>query len=270
MTIAQADRFYEQDKKKYEINKNKDLLLWLKKQAEIGYTPFIEIEELQDLINNIAYWYEIKYPERELELEQYITTPDFEGIKSLSKAMDFNQLMYRLPRKQLYLIYGEYRSIAITIKFKNIKSNPYYITSTLPHFRVYFDPQTGQIENSYYTKKFTGDKNVTLNELLTLFKEKYDDQVDFKELEECIYTNNYDIELRRQILQLAALKLLYSETTIPERGYERAKRFIDEFNKELNINLSTEEIDEIINRDYSKKIEKIYSRAKLLIKNRQG
>ena len=67
-----------------------------------------------------------------------------------------------------------------------------------------------------------------------------------------------------------ALKLLYSETTIPERGYKRAKRFIDEFNKELNINLSTKEIDEIINRDYSKKIEKIYSKAQFLIKNRQG
>ena len=39
MTIAQADRFYEQDKKKYEINKNKDLLLWLKKTSRNRIYP---------------------------------------------------------------------------------------------------------------------------------------------------------------------------------------------------------------------------------------
>ena len=41
------------------------------------------------------------------------------------------------------------------------------------------------------------------------------------------------MELRHRILQLVALKLVYSKNTIPERGYERAKRFINEFNKKL-------------------------------------
>ena len=59
------------------------------------------------------------------------------------------------------------------------------------------------------------------------------------------------MELRHRILQLVALKLLYSRNTIPERGYERAKRFINEFNKKLDLTLSTEQIDEIINRDYT-------------------
>ena len=59
------------------------------------------------------------------------------------------------------------------------------------------------------------------------------------------------MELRHRILQLVALKLLYSRNTIPERGYERAKRFINEFNKKLGLTLSTEQIDEIIHRDYT-------------------
>lgn len=50
---------------------------------------------------------------------------------------------------------------------------------------------------------------------------------------------------------MVALKLLYSNRTIPERGYKRATRFINEFNKKMGLNLSTEEIDEIINRDYT-------------------
>ena len=59
------------------------------------------------------------------------------------------------------------------------------------------------------------------------------------------------MELRHRILQLVALKLLYSRNTIPERGYERAKRFINEFNKELDVKLTTKQIDEIVNKDYS-------------------
>ena len=61
------------------------------------------------------------------------------------------------------------------------------------------------------------------------------------------------MELRDRILQLVALKLLYSRNTIPERGYERSKKFINEFNKELNLTLSTEEIDEIMRRNYANK-----------------
>ena len=59
------------------------------------------------------------------------------------------------------------------------------------------------------------------------------------------------MELRHRILQSVALKLLYSRNTIPERGYERAKRFINEFNKKLGLELSTEQIDETIHRDYT-------------------
>lgn len=62
--------------------------------------------------------------------------------------------------------------------------------------------------------------------------------------------HNCDVELRRRTLQLVALKLLYSHRTIPELGYERAKNFIDEFNSHLGLNLSSDEIKKVINRDY--------------------
>ena len=82
------------------------------------------------------------------------------------------------------------------------------------------------------------------------FEEKYHDELDFSELKKCIYNHDCDLELRRRVLQLVALKLLYSKNTIPERGYERSKRFINEFNKKLGLTLSTNQIDEIIYRDY--------------------
>ena len=110
MTIAEAERFYEQDTKKYEVEKNKEFLKWLKDSINGGYNSFIEINELQELINNIVNWYEIKYPEREMEFYEGIRHFDFENMYTLSKVMDTKQLMYRLPRNQLNLIECGYRA----------------------------------------------------------------------------------------------------------------------------------------------------------------
>ena len=59
MIIAQAERFYEQDSKKYEVLKNKELLSWFKDSVKNGYHPFIDIESLQGIVDNITNWYEI-------------------------------------------------------------------------------------------------------------------------------------------------------------------------------------------------------------------
>ena len=111
---------------------------------------------------------------------------------------------------------------------------------------------TGEVSNDYELEEYLdSEENLNLDELLSIFKEKYTDELDFTELKESVYDHNCDMELRHRILQLVALKLLYSRNTIPERGYERTKRFINEFNKKLGLELSTEQIDEIIHRDYT-------------------
>lgn len=272
MTIAQAERFYKQDTKKYDISKNKELLTWLKEAIKNGYHSFIDIEYLQELIDNIVYWYEMKYPERELELSEGTIYYDFEDIEDLSKVMDLKQLMYRLPHKQLCLMECDYRSngggirdvyndkgeivgqktiLFMRIDRKGVEYNPFSMCSKLPDFLLHADTDSGKVDVDYNLKDYVSVDDITLDELLVLFKEKYTDQLDFTKLEECIYDHNRDVELRRIVLQLVALKLLYSNRTIPERGYKRATRFINEFNKKMGLNLSTEEIDEAINRDYT-------------------
>lgn len=132
------------------------------------------------------------------------------------------------------------------------------MSSKLPNFLLYADTDNGNVVVDYNLKDYTNNESITLNELLVLFKEKYNDDLEFTKLEECIYDHNCDVELRRRILQLVDLKLLYSSRTIPERGYERAKRFINKFNENMRLNLSTKEIDEIINKNYtnSRKVKK--------------
>lgn len=121
-----------------------------------------------------------------------------------------------------------------------------------PYFLLHADHMTGEVSNNYELEEYLdSEENLNLDELLSIFKEKYTDELDFTELKESVYDHNCDMELRHRILQLVALKLLYSRNTIPERGYERSKRFINEFNKKLGLALSTEQIDEIIHRDYT-------------------
>lgn len=271
MTIAQAERFYEQDTKDYEIEKNKDFLTWLKTSIKNGYHSFIKIEELQELIDNIVNWYEIKYPERELEYFEGTRHMNFQDIRRISNVMNIEQLLFRLPHNQLHLMESGYRAkgwgqrsiyengkevgwkvqIFMRINKKNEKEcNPWY--SEVSYFLLHADHMTGEVSRNYDLEDYIdNEENISLDELLSIFNKKYNDELDFTELKESVYDHNCDIELRHRVLQLVALKLLYSKNTIPERGYERAKRFIKEFNKKLSLTLSTEEIDEAFYRDYT-------------------
>ena len=270
MKIIQEENFYNYDAKDYELEKNKEFFIWLKSSISNGYHCYMGIEELQELIDNIANWYELKYPEREFDSHIGIIHLNFEDIKEISDVMDIRQLFYRLPHKQLCIMECGYRAksggqrpiyengkkvgfkpqIYIKTIIKNEKYDPW--ANEIPFFYLQADCMTGEVLKDYKSKDYLNFKeNLTLDELLEKFKEKYPDELDFTNLKECVYDHDCDMELRHRILQLVALKLLYSRNTTPIRGYERAKRFIDEFNNELGLTLSTKEIDEIINRHYN-------------------
>ncbi len=264
MTIAQARKFYEQDQREYNLEENKEFLSWFKDKIKNDYYPFIEIEELQELINNITYWYEIKYPEREFEFDEGIKNLDFKSITPLSKSMNIYQLMYRLSDDQLCLINGEYRSncggirniynggskavdqkAVLYIVIKQINNN--YNANGINNNLIICAYPNGEVIINDSLKKYVDKERINLDELLSLFEEKYSHNLDFSVLKADVDDHNCDLELRKRILQLIALKLLYSQNTTPGRGYKRAKKFIDEFNKELHLNLSSEKIDNIIN-----------------------
>lgn len=274
MTIYETERFYEQDNKKYEIEKNKDFLNWYKDIISKGYHPFMKTNELQQLIDNIVNWYELKYPEKELEYFEGISHTKFKYIKSISNVMTLRQLLFRLSNKQNFLMECGYRAkggkqypyICIHISKKNINKNDF---NEIPYYIIEANCINGKVLNAYELDEYLNSKkNFDLNKLLSRLN-KYSDKLDLTELKESIFDYKCDNELRNKVLQLAALKLLYSKNTIPNRRYERAKRFINEFNKNLSLTLSIEEIDEIIQRDYNNEDseDKKTSNQKKLIKN---
>lgn len=260
MTIAEAKNFYNQDERKYILNNNRQFNDYLQNTIEDGYYGYTDIKQLQQMIDNIATWYEIKYPEKELEYYEGIKYLDFEKIQKLSKEMTFEQLLFRMDNFQLNLIKCNYRAYGYgmdnLIAYSITDNTKYIYLDFKDRFLLFANSVTGLSKPPYDIEDIVGKEEIHIEEILRKL-EKENDKFDLQELKQFIYFHKVDIEIRKQILQLIPLKLLYSKNTNPERGYIRAKRFIGEFNKHIpNLNLTSNEIDEIMKRDYKKEIEK--------------
>ena len=272
MTKEELKNFYDEDLKKYDLNENINFKVMFNRLIDDGYDLFIGIDEMQDLIDRLFAWYEIKYPEREFDFYDGKVMQDFAMKKELSDLMDINQLFFRLTDNQIKLLEGNYRSnfmkeypiyengkkigVSKKVYFKiNRNENDIYYNKH-KDFIVSADAVSGKVDTDYEIDKYITD-DVNLCDLYKLFKEKYKDRLEFKELEDAINNKYIDNYLRDKLLEFVSLKLLYSKKTTPERGYIRAKRFIDEFNKRLNLNLTYDEIDKVMNRDYKENKSKV-------------
>ena len=267
MTIYEEEIFREQNEGKYILKTNHDFLEWFKNSLDDGYKSTLNINEMQNLINKIANWYEIKYPEREMDINDGILDSRFKGIKSVKDKLGFNQLLFRLNEKELNLIRSDYRSnskVSIPLYDKDLLTSfndilsievssvnkDKYKEENIPSINILAKPEDGKVLKSADIKNYIGDNAVILDELLEIFDKKYKDELDYSKLKETVYNHKTDIELRHRLLQLVALKLIYSENTTPERGYNRAIKFINEFNESLGLRLDSKEIDEIMTKDY--------------------
>lgn len=277
MTIQELTNFYKQDNNLYELNTNENFLKYLNAKIKEGYNFNFTIEELQELIDYIVNWYEIKYPEKELAYYNGIKNSKFSDIKSLSKAMNIDQLLYRLTSNQLKLLESGYQANgSYQIPIENKEKTTYKIqtivlitrknltnySNDLSYFFLKIDYLTGRVLDIDELDEYISPKNLNLEQLYLILKNKFNQEFDLSNIENCIKNHEFTIELRDKILQLTAIKLLYSKNTIPLYGYIRAKRFIGEFNKKLNLTLSSNEIDELTNKDYRQEKNKIKSKSK--------
>ncbi len=272
MNILRANNFYKKNKLQYEVKNNKDLLKWLKLQMKKGYHPCIDLEGLQNMIDTISLWYEMKYPERDLALLEGIRYDGFDDMESLENEMSLTQLLYRLPQKELFLLECNYRCagggvrdiydengkvigskpiIFMRIKKKNSNFNPHVVDSETPDFLLFASADDGVVDVNEDLKEYINKEHIVLDELLNYFKEYYQKDLDFSKLEKCVFNHSCDLELREKVLEMIALKLLYSKRTTPERGYIRVKKFTQEFNLEFGINISESQINEGMNPDNS-------------------
>lgn len=259
MLDYEEKNFYQEDEKKYILKKNKEFKSLLTMLEHKGYNH-PNLEKLQDYIETVRTWYEFKYPELEFKIDEKLENKDI-GVKSISKHMSTEQLLARVDYGVAYLLRGYYKSRGWGLcmiyeddgsrhseheMFMSIKPGTKYGLGNIIHVRH----KDGTIIDLGHFRKNSEYIGKTIDELV----EKYEEEnrtCDLSELKSSIFTHNSDLCIREELIKLAALRLLYSDTTNPVRGYIRANRYITESNRDLGTNVSKHDINEIITRDYN-------------------
>lgn len=286
MTIFEEANFYEQDEEKYNLSKNIEFLTFLESAKNNGYKCYISNDKLQELIVFLITWFELKYPERRMQEKDGICSVNYRNIESIAEYMTPLQLLYRLSQDQECLMKCNYRSfsaacfpvkgesendvyyknrIYMKVKRSSYRRNTSHEQGIEPCIFIAVNPSNGKVDFDSLASIIADKENkgpilIDLNnpyiKIQTLLKQlKNNKDLDLSEIENCILNHETDLLLREKVLNLTALGLLYSKRTTPQNGYRRAQIFIREINKDFGTNLTGEEIDEIMKRDYDEKRE---------------
>lgn len=251
MTGLEWENFLKLDSEEYVIEKNEDFLKFYQQRKKEGYFLILNLKEIQMLIDEVTRFFEFKYPtEMLLIVNDQIDLKEktFVDCVNISRKLDINQLKYRLSHDQVRFLecsYGHY--IRLTRERKKL----YDIT----YFGVRVDSK-GYIEKvdleGLVEEDFLRDINGVnrIEDLLGRFMVA-DTSVDYSELTRYVENHKINVVLRNRVLELIMLSLMYSNGELPEFGYTRAKSFMRMFNKEYNLNLNMDRLDEIMKVDYS-------------------
>lgn len=244
MTGVEWENFEKLNDQKYILVKNKVFMRdYQQKFKEIT----LDLNEIQTLINWLTQFFEFKYPEE--VLNKIRENPEADNIyecMNISKKLDIKQLKVRLTASQLRFLECEYTSY---IQIKREKRNLWQLSSLM----IRVDKQ-GKI-NPYDLEALKEEEFLTdidgvtrVEDLLGRFM-GIETDVDYHDLEKTVKNHKYNVSLRKQVLELTMLSLFYSNH--PKNGYIRAKGLMRMFNKEYDIKLNMEEIDQLMEIDYS-------------------
>ncbi len=261
MNYDDLKKFYSKDKKEYDLYHNLEFLKWFNMILKNGYSSYLNLSALQSFINKLSMWYEYKYPERKLIMEEGFVDKEFDNILDISKNLDYSQLRYQLSYNELKLLDSVYRSNnGYSVIDKNKKTNNYItfniykkqISKEFVEDNIYklsAIDTTGKIKNEDIVNLFPKEKNMTIEDLYKLLRDNHD--YDIEELQNILFIHNMDIELRSKILYFTMKKLIYSKRTTPKRGYNRAIYLMKDFNNYIKkLNLVSISIDKIMEDDY--------------------
>lgn len=247
------ESFYEQDQEEYNLENNKEFSKWLITSIESGTRcdRYIKLKNMQDLIDELCNLYIVKYPD--FKLEEIPHNPYGEMIRELNEPeinLSVKGMILRLSWQTMDLMLCEYgidgNSSGNYSEIENgrlvnkswVGLDLYDKRNTRKNYSISFDPKTGIIIDSKIKGYINHSLEAVLNHLI-----KTQSNLDYHELLQVVKTNHFEVELRHRLLQLTALKILYTGKT-PKIGYERANKFIEEMNDELGLLLSEKEIEQ--------------------------
>lgn len=259
------DNFKSLDKKEYILKDNQRFMEYYNNKINLGYIPIINLQEMQQLIEEIALFMEFKYPHYMLKSIIYSKniSDDILNSRKISKLFDIEELKRRLHNDYVQFLdcnYCEHVKLQITNENLSRIWQP-----TMEIFRI---SPNGKIEQYVlenlreldFIQDIDGIQRI--EDLLGRFK-GIETNVDYSDLERVVEKHKNDISMRNKILNLVSLKIFYD--SFPEFSYIRTKSFIRMFNKEYNIKLDINKIEELFEIDYkdTKQIEKIKQLQKI-------
>jgi len=252
MTILEAENFYKADERKYKLEENEEFLKWYFEKQKEGYQFIVDVSEMQKLIDKIVFFYEFKYPNALFNEEQIIDKGVREEAGKLSRNLGIKQLKFRLHHDYVQFLECNYRyHNHVCLERKEAQH------WELSRLFVWLDPNgyiqknsIEELQEFHFLDDVEGVRRI--EDLLGRF-ESIDTDVDYSDLKKCVVRHKYLVSVRNKILSLVPLAMIYSKNTIPKYGYFRAKSFIRTFNREYHLKMDLKEVDEIMNRDYSKK-----------------
>lgn len=236
--------------KEYDLAKNEKIKAWLELKEKKGYIPDITTEELQDLIDKIVLWYELKYPDFILD-DSYLACnnpPDpemKEQVEALSEQMTFEQLLNRLTYNQYCFLTDIIQSCDLQYYVKVNKDDTkivdglihsYYNMDSLEaiyHDKVLEQILGGKLEICYSYRNLIGKWQINLDdsrelmEIVLLLRER------IKLL--CFDLKSAN-DYRKKILDLAALKLA-ADSRNKYVAWKRSQLFIEDIEKNLHISI---------------------------------
>lgn len=256
MTIYEAENFYNQDEQNYILNQNKKIINFIDDKKNDGIHLDLNIEQLQQLIDSIVIFFEFKYPNSFLHDLRYQSNDENERFKTcqtISNQLDISQLKYHLHHDAVNFLECSYSNM---VEITKEKKNSWDLTNLIININSNGEIDVDDLNNLKEFKFLDNIEGLHLaSDLLGRFIESPID-VNYSNLTKAINKHKANIKLRNMILELIPLKLIYSNSTLPEYGYIRAKNFVRMFNKEYNLKLELNEVDEIMKRDYSSKQKK--------------
>ena len=222
---------YISNEKNYILQYNKQFLRWYRDRNQSGYLSFLDIQDMQRMVDYIAFWYETKIPERDFIGMSFY---NFDVNNDLKKCMTFEQLMYRLDIDVYdflrcgYRIQGNDTNVLI---FQIMRKNEIYTITA--------DSVNGRIIDLGGLDSFTNNDELTIEGLFALISNNK--LFEISELRKIIKIHKIDLELRAILLNLVSMKILSNNIVSDEVRMCRYKTFVKEFNEKINgLNINVE------------------------------
>lgn len=258
------NNFYSFDKKEYVLKENKEFLSLLKEYQK--YNGEVNLEFMNNLMQKLTSFYEFKLPNALFNGSVSKESEDYEELLKLAKLLGMNQLRMRLHHDENEFLESKYAEYVSLERHLDPKTFPYV------NKRTYYIRIENGLINPYDLRsleEFCSSSNKVLSPKDLYTNLAHVNDIDTKDLKRVLDAHNYNLLLRKKMIELTALQILYSSKTLPIYSYYRAKEFIKDFNEEYDLNIDSSYLDEIMDIDYQNIIPKGSKRTLLPTKDNE-